>query len=218
MTDNPDLHCARGWLARASDVLTGAEDYLSAVEYAHAAAVIGNGYVNLAHATRALDAMAESAKVTARQLEAFDAIADAADRTGDPTLEAAAEREERAAAEARPHDDEPVNLCESDADAARRFAGRIQAALAVVDEVLPKIDLGDGAAGADALERVRAALTSDRPNSEQVRAGVEQIAVALRTTPEEVVSQLRHAADEALRADRHAEITEAERSEEVHGG
>lgn len=85
MTDNHDLHCARGWLARASDVLTGAEDYLSAVEYAHAAAVIGNGYVNLAHATQALESMA----ATARRRAVFDATA---------------EREERAVAEARPHD------------------------------------------------------------------------------------------------------------------
>jgi hypothetical protein len=86
MTDNPDLHCGRGWLARASDVLTGAEDYMSAVEYAHAAAVIGNGYVNLAHASQALEALAS----TARRRALFDA---------------AAEREERAAEEARPHDD-----------------------------------------------------------------------------------------------------------------
>lgn len=106
MTANEDLHCARGWLNRASDVLTGAEDYLSALEYAHAAAVIGNGFVNLAHATRALEAMGQASEVAARQLVAFVAIADAADRTGDPTLEAAAEREARAEAEARPHDDE----------------------------------------------------------------------------------------------------------------
>jgi hypothetical protein len=108
MTTNPDLHCGRGWLARASDVLTGAEDYLSAVEYAHAAAVIGNGYVNLAHATRALEAMNQASEVATRQLVAFDAIADAADREGNPTLTAAAERVAREQAEARPHDDEDL--------------------------------------------------------------------------------------------------------------
>lgn len=94
MTDNPDLHCGRGWLARASDVLTGAEDYLSAVEYARTAAIIGSGYVALAHAERAARSSA--------------------------TLDAAAERVRRAAAEARPHDDEDgsvVYIVESSGEA-----------------------------------------------------------------------------------------------------
>ena len=42
------LHNARGWLNRASDVLTASEDHMSATEYAHTAAVIGAGFAHLA--------------------------------------------------------------------------------------------------------------------------------------------------------------------------
>lgn len=162
MTDNPDLHCARGWLARASDVLTAAEEHISAVEYAHTAAVIGNGFVNLGHATRALEAMAESSKVTARQLTAFDAIADAADREGYKPLQETAERQARAEAEARPHDNEPG-------------AGHVW-----------------------------------MPDPEE--PGRRCFCSIGRDHDEDPTD------DEVRRADRHAEITEAEASEEVHGG
>ncbi|EOD66872.1 hypothetical protein H480_19153 [Amycolatopsis vancoresmycina DSM 44592] len=68
-------------------MLDSCEDHLSDAEFARAAATIGHGFVALAHASQALDAMA----ATARRRALFDV---------------AAEREERAAAEARPHDDE----------------------------------------------------------------------------------------------------------------
>jgi transcriptional regulator with XRE-family HTH domain len=42
---------------------------------------------------------------------------------------------------------------------------RIKAAIAIVDKVLPGLDLGDGAAGGDALERVRSALAGDQPTA-----------------------------------------------------
>lgn len=132
MTDNPDLHCGRGWLARASDVLTGAEDYLSAVEYAHAAAVIGNGYVQLAGAEQQAAASAGAAQDNARIFELQSVVADAHRAMEDrmraeqaeielrtqklaqlnpyaATLAAAGQREERAEAEARPHVGDPAH-------------------------------------------------------------------------------------------------------------
>jgi len=87
MTTQEDLHAGRGWLNRAAEMLDSCEDHLSDAEFARAAATIGHGFVALAHATQSLEAMAS----TARRRALFDA---------------AAEREERAEAEARPHDDE----------------------------------------------------------------------------------------------------------------
>ena len=77
-----DLHIGRGWLNRAAEMLDSCEDHVSDAEFARAAAAIGNGFVALAHAERAMRSSA--------------------------TLDAAAERVRRAAAEARPHDDEPA--------------------------------------------------------------------------------------------------------------
>lgn len=83
-----DLHIGRGWLNRAAEMLDSCEDHLSDAEFARAAAAIGNGFIALAHAERAAGTSA--------------------------TLEAAAERVRRAAAEARPHDDEPVHPLDKD--------------------------------------------------------------------------------------------------------
>jgi hypothetical protein len=77
-----DLHQGRGWLNRAAEMLDSCEDHVSDAEFARAAAAIGNGFIALAHTERA-----------ARTAGALDA---------------AAERVRRAAAESRPHDDEPV--------------------------------------------------------------------------------------------------------------
>lgn len=75
-----NLHEGRGWLNRAAEALDAAEDTLGLSEFARTAAIIGSGFVALAHAERSA-------------------------RSSD-TLDAAAERVRRAAAEARPHDDE----------------------------------------------------------------------------------------------------------------
>lgn len=79
-----DLHVGRGWLNRAAEMLDSCEDHLSDAEFARAAASIGNGFIALAHAERAA--------------------------TSEPALtaEEAFHRDQRARAEARPHDDEPA--------------------------------------------------------------------------------------------------------------
>jgi hypothetical protein len=77
-----DLRRGRSWLDLAAELFDK-----HSVEEAHAAATIGHGYVALAHASQSLDSMA----ATARRRALFDS---------------AAEREQRAQAEARPHDDE----------------------------------------------------------------------------------------------------------------
>lgn len=84
-----DLDLGRDWLDRAAfqfDHIDRAA-FPDALDAARTAATIGHGYVALAHASQSLEAMA----ATARRRQLFDT---------------AAEREERAEAEARPHDDE----------------------------------------------------------------------------------------------------------------
>lgn len=93
-----DLHIGRGWLNRAADRLNQAEDSVSAVEFAYAAAIIGNGFIALAHAERAAVSMAEASQMRQAVLTLSD--------EPETTLAEAVERERRAAAEARPHDDE----------------------------------------------------------------------------------------------------------------
>lgn len=135
-----DLHQGRGWLNRAAEMLDACEDHVSDAEFARAAAAIGSGFVALAHATEALNAMA----ATARRRTLFDA---------------AAEREQRAEAEARPHDDEPVNLCETDADMAARFAGQVGELASRIETAVTWIDEPDDATPEIQLRKIRAALT-----------------------------------------------------------
>jgi len=94
-----DLHEGRGWLNRAAERLDAAEDSVSAAEFAYAAAVIANGFIGLAHAERALASMNEVSQVRQAILSLPD--------EPETTLGEAIAREKRAAAEARPHDDEP---------------------------------------------------------------------------------------------------------------
>lgn len=110
MTNNDpttDLDAGRTWLNRAASALNRLEDSSpESVAYAHAAAMTGHGFVALAHAARSFEAMDSSAQMTARQIAAIDALTD--EMLPAATLGEAIEREKRAAAEARPHDDELV--------------------------------------------------------------------------------------------------------------
>jgi hypothetical protein len=66
----------------------------------------------------------------------------------------------------------------------RKLEAQRAAALAIVAEVLPSMDLGDGAAGADALERVRAALQGDQPAEQDFAPFAEEsLAIAEQTLP-----------------------------------
>lgn len=113
-----DLHQGRGWLNRAAEMLDACEDHVSDAEFATAAAAIGSGFVALAQAQM-------SAPMSMRLTSEMP-----------PALISAVERAGRAAAEARPHDDEPVNLCETDADMAARFAGQIGELTSRIDAAL----------------------------------------------------------------------------------
>lgn len=95
-----DLHQGRGWLNRAAEVLDGCEDHVSDAEFAHAAAIIGNGFIALAHAERALVSMAETSQVRQAILSLSD--------EPETTLGEAIAQEKRAEDEARPHDNELV--------------------------------------------------------------------------------------------------------------
>lgn len=117
---NDDLHRGRGWLNNAADVLSQAEDTMSSAEYARIAATIGSGFVALAHAERAAKSSA--------------------------TLDAAAERVRRAAAEARPHDDEPeqpdgIADDSNDLPDPMRAAERVNAFLAWFGDGLMRVDV-----------------------------------------------------------------------------
>lgn len=95
MTTQEDLSLGRRWLSRAAGAISAGQDSPpSAVQFARAAAMIGSGFVALAHAAE----RAETSQVRQAILSLSD----------EPTLAAAAEREARAVAEARPHDDKPV--------------------------------------------------------------------------------------------------------------
>lgn len=94
-----NLNLGRGWLNRAAEMLDSCEDHRSDAEFAHAAAIIGNGFIALAHAERAAASMAEVSQVRQAILTMSD--------EPEMTLVEAVEREKRAEAEARPHDDEP---------------------------------------------------------------------------------------------------------------
>jgi len=139
-----DLDQGRAWLDRAARALIAwtdsvAEDsaarLLGSPEYARAAAVLGAGFVALAHTERA-------ARTSA-------------------TLDAAAERVRRAADEARPHDDEPINLRETDADMAARFAGQIGELTSRIEDALSWFHEPDDATPEIQLAKIRAALTGE---------------------------------------------------------
>lgn len=91
-----DLANGRDWLQAAESAYSKGD-----IDQARAAAMIGTGYVQLAHTTRSFASMDETAQVRKAILSLSD----------EPALGAAAEREERAAAEARPHDDEHADDC-----------------------------------------------------------------------------------------------------------
>lgn len=93
-----DLAEGRWWLKRAAQ-LFASEDVGSTQAYT--AAVIGNGFIGLAHTTSSLASMAEVSQVRSAILTMSD--------EPETTLGEAIEREKRAAAEARPHDDEPTD-------------------------------------------------------------------------------------------------------------
>lgn len=98
-----DIDLGRGWLNRAAEMLDSCEDHVSDAEFAYAAAVIGNGFIGLAHAERAAASMAETSQVRQAILTMSD--------EPETTLAEAIAREKRAEAEARPHDDEPAPTC-----------------------------------------------------------------------------------------------------------
>lgn len=86
-----DLDVARTWLNRAASALSGREDSSpEAVAYGQAAATVGHAFIALAYAGQA-----GTAPVSLRLTSEMP-----------PALVAAIERRQRAAAEARPHDDE----------------------------------------------------------------------------------------------------------------
>lgn len=122
-----DLHEGRGWLNRAAEMLDSCEDHVSDAEFARAAAAIGDGFIQLAAVQLQAEMGAGAAEHNQRILEMQSVIADAhralegrvraekaeiEARTAKlaeldaATLAASGLRERRAAAEARPHDDE----------------------------------------------------------------------------------------------------------------
>jgi uncharacterized protein YegL len=100
-----DLKQGRTWLNRAAEMLDSCEDHRSDAEFARAAAIIGNGFIALAHAERAAVSMAE----TSQMRQAILTMSDEPETTLGEAIERekAIAREERLEAEARPHDDEP---------------------------------------------------------------------------------------------------------------
>lgn len=175
-----DLHQGRGWLNRAAEMLDSCEDHVSDAEFARAAAAIGSGFVDLASVELQAKISAASAQENARIFELQSVIAEAHEAMADrmraeqaeielrtaklaeldvATLAAAGLPERRAEAEARPHDDEPVNLCETDADLAARFAGQIGELTSRIEDALSWFHEPDDATPEVQLAKIRAALT-----------------------------------------------------------
>jgi len=92
-----DLANGRDWLGAAEKAYSEGD-----ISRAYAAAVIGNGFVGLAHTVRASASMAEVSQVRQAILTLSD--------EPETTLGEAIAREQRAEAEARPHADEASPL------------------------------------------------------------------------------------------------------------
>jgi hypothetical protein len=174
-----DLHIGRGWLNRAAEMLDACEDHVSDAEFATAAAAVGNGFVQLAaveqwaagraeDVERQAERRAQDAPLNASIVEAHQLAAELAQqqlktlRANEIVVDAAAfQREAQARAEARPHDDEPVNLRETDADMAARFAGQVGELTSRIDDALSWLDEPDDATPEIQLAKIRAALTGE---------------------------------------------------------
>ena len=144
--DPPLSHAERAalWLARADECLAEEFDHMSPAQFATTAALLGTGYAHLA-ATEVITAKPEPRLVLRH--------------AGHVPAEylAGLERALQASQEARPHD-EPVNLCETDADAARRFAGQVGDLTSRIDDALSWLDQPANATPEVQLAKIRAAL------------------------------------------------------------
>jgi hypothetical protein len=101
--ESADLDNGRQWLEAAEEHWTQGRN-----DAAYAAAVIGNGFIGLAHTTASLGSMRDLKRRQEAMLDAL--VAD------EPTLGAAIARERQVAEESRSRDDEPVREPEHSAD------------------------------------------------------------------------------------------------------
>lgn len=100
-----DLATGRKWLNDAAQLF---DTQVVDSNRAYTAAVIGNGFIGLAHTAASLASMTEVSQVRSAILSLSD--------EPESTLGEAIAREQRAVAEALPHDDEPMHILGPDPD------------------------------------------------------------------------------------------------------